>query len=89
MLSAGHVSSIVCRTTLSTAPRLMPGDACSFSNITSTSTLSRVSVPKRRKSTWMGRSVTGSCCTSRASTRCVWPFTETSNTWEKKPVLAR
>ncbi len=38
MLSGSHRNSISCRTRLSTPPRLMPGEACSFFTTTGTLT---------------------------------------------------
>ena len=48
------------RTIFSTPPRLMPGDLSSLTKWTGTSTVTSVSAPTRRKSTWIGKSRTGS-----------------------------
>ena len=72
---ARQTTSMSWRTTLSTPPRLMPGDRPSFLKFTGTCTRTRDLSVTRMKSTWIGRSVTGSKCTSRGSTRSLLPST--------------
>ena len=57
---AGQWNSTSWRTMLSTPPRLMPGDFSSLMKWTGTLTLTSVSLPMRRKSTCIGKSLTGS-----------------------------
>jgi hypothetical protein len=85
MASARQESSRVWRTTFKTPPRLMPGDSSSLMKLQGTSTTTTVDVLTRRKSICSGRSFTGCCCRSRASTRSLPPFTLMSNRVVKKP----
>ena len=60
--AASQTSSRSWRTTLSTPPRFRPGEASSLSKRTGTLTVTLLCSPMRRKSTWIGRLVTGWNC---------------------------
>ena len=77
--SAGQFSSTSWRTIFRIPPRLMPGDSSSFTKFTGTSTAIVAPLPRRRKSTWVTKSLTGSSCTSRGITRWVLPSTSRSS----------
>jgi len=77
MSAASTTSSISWRVMLSTPPeRLMPGQSSSSVNTTGTATVTVECSPMRRKSTWVGWSVTGWKATSLGSVR--WPATITT-----------
>ena len=72
MLSAAsQISSSSWRTMFSTPPRLMPGDASSSVNTTGTLTWTVACSLMRRKSTWIGRSLTRGR-TQRPWAACGW-----------------
>ena len=84
----GTTTSTSWRTTLSTPPRFRPGDSASLMKRTGTPTRTRLSAPMRWKSTWSGRSLTGSSWTSRGIALSVLPSTSISKTVDRnRPFL--
>src|SRR3954464_9628515 len=73
MLAASQTSSSSCTTAFKTPPRFKPGEASSLSNRSGTATCTLVCSPIRRKSTWIGRLVTGWKSTALGKVRCGLP----------------
>ena len=73
--SAGHTTSTWWVTILTAPPRFTPGDWSVFLTCTGMRTRMVAPSPRRRKSTWIGLSRTGSTWKSRGIVRCFLPST--------------